>query len=161
MIVVAACTAFVSACTEGVDNEALEEHADYFVPADATDIVVAPDIPWVQKSFNVSRAPSEFAVSADKLNRATSDGWRLCQPSSPEWASHYDATLTPPRHTKQRTYVLYKNGVLVVLAGTHYDTNENTAAAAQKMTQHGMVIVRQGTDREAQETADSFKLSCE
>lgn len=163
MIVVGTCAALLSACTGDMGHEALEAHANYFVPADASDIVTAPDIPWVQKSFDVSRKPFEFAVSAEKLARAKSDGWTLCQQLDPEWTSYQDATLTPPRYTKQRAYVLHKGSALVVLVGK-YDSDtefvQQSAGPTEKMTQHGMVIVRSATDPEVQETVESFKLSC-
>lgn len=163
IIIVGACTALLCACTGEVGKEVLEAHADYFVPADASDIVTAPDIPWVQKSFDVSRKPFEFAVSAEKLARAKLDGWTLCQQSDPEWTSYQDATLTPPRYTKQRAYVLHKGSALVVLVGKYYSDTEfvqESGGPPEKMTQHGMVIVRSATDPEVQETVDSFKLSC-
>lgn len=158
---IAVCMSVLNACTNDADEGSLEEHANYFVPEDASEVVTAPDIPWVQKSFNVSRESSEFAIPADKLARTKSDGWRLCQPPGPEWMGFQDATLTPPRYTQQRAYVLYKDSVLVVLVGKYYSDAENTAAPSAKMDQHGMVIVRNATDQEAQETADSFKLSCD
>lgn len=163
IIAVGACIALLSACAGEMGRNALEEHADYFVPADASNVVTAPDIPWVQKSFNVSRTPSEFAVSEDKLVRAKSDGWTLCQQLNPEWTSYHDTTLTPPRYTKQRAYVLHKEGALVVLVGKYYSDMEfvqESGGPTKKMTQHGMVIVRNATDPEVQETVDSFKLSC-
>jgi hypothetical protein len=163
MIVVGACTALLCGCTGETRKDALEEYANYFVPADASDLVTAPDIPWVQKSFDVTRKPFEFAVTAETLARAKSDGWTLCQQLDPEWTSYQDATLTPPRYTKQRAYVLHKDSALVVLVGK-YDSDtefvQGSAGPTEKMTQHGMVIVRSATEAEVQETVDSFKLSC-
>ena len=163
IIVIGACAALLCACAGEAGKETLEAHADYFMPADASDIVTAPDIPWVQKSFKVSRKPFQFAVDEEKLTRAKSDGWILCQQLEPEWTSYQDATLTPPRHTRQRAYVLHKGSALVVLVGK-YDSDtefvQESAGPTEKMTQHGMVIVRSATEAEVQETVDSFKLSC-
>jgi len=163
MIIVCACIALLCACTGKVGNEALEVYANYFVPADASEVVTAPDLPWIQKSFEVKRIPSEFAVSADTLTRAKSDGWTLCGQSDPQWTEYQDATLTPPRHTRQRAYVLHKGSALVVLVGKYYSDiafQPDDAQTTDKKTQHGMVIVRNASDPEIQETVDSFKLSC-
>ena len=122
MIVVAGGIALLCACTGETDKDALEEYAKYFVPADASDIVTAPDLPWIQRSFDVKRAPFEFAVSADTLTRAKSDGWTLCQQLNPQWTEFQDATLAPPRYTRQRAYVLHKGNALVVLVGK-YDSD--------------------------------------
>lgn len=163
IVFAAACTALLNACNNGdseVSKANLEAYANYFMPEDAADVAIAPDLPWLQRSFNVSRGPLEFAVSTEKLSRAKADGWMLCEPSNPEWTGFDDATLTPPRHTQQKAYVLYKGGVLVVLTGKYYIDVESGSAPTAKMNQHGMVIVRNGTDREAQETAGSFNLTC-
>ena len=157
------CIALLCACTEKPGNDALEEYANYFVPADASEIVTAPDLPWIQRSFDVKRTPFEFAVSAETLTRAKSDGWTLCEQSDPQWTEYQDATLAPPRYTRQRAYVLHKGSALVVLVGKYYsDTafRPDDAGTTEKKTQHGMVIVRNASDPEVQETVDSFKLSC-
>jgi hypothetical protein len=163
MIVVTECIALLCACTGKTDKAALEEYANYFVPADASEIVTAPDLPWIQRSFDVERTPSEFAVSADTLTRAKSDGWTLCEQSDPQWTEYQDATLAPPRYMRQRAYVLHKGSTLVVLVGKYYSDSafsSDAAATTEKKTQHGMVIVRNASDPEVQETVDSFKLSC-
>ncbi len=159
----AMCMALSCACTNSAGESSkanLEEHANYFLPEDATDVVTAPELPWLQKSFNVSREPLEFAVSVEKLNHAMSEGWKLCEPSDREWKEFDDATFTPPRHTRQRVYVLSKDGVLAVLIGMYYTEIDGRSQAQVKMNQHGILIVRNATEQEAQETAQSFNLKC-
>jgi hypothetical protein len=147
------------ACSDGV-SASLEQYADYFVPEDAVEVVTAPGLSWLQESFSVRRVPLEFAVRKEVLDRAQADGWTLCESSSPAWTEFDDATLTPPRHTKQKAYVLYKDGILVVLTGTYYIDGESALVPEEEMNQQGMVIVRNATSTIAQETATTLNLTC-
>jgi hypothetical protein len=163
------CSALMGSCADGnnssADNSKLREIADSFVPEDSSDVTVAPGIPWVQVSFNVFRGPLEFAVDTKRFARAKAEGWKLCQQSTQEWTGYEDATVAPKRYTQQKAYVLYKEGVLVLLVGQYHSDREDLAikagsASTEKPMQHGTVIARDSTDEEAKEVAESFGLSC-
>lgn len=146
-------------------EETLREYANNFVPEDASNIVAAPSIPWIQISFDVRREPLEFAISADRLDRAKAEGWTVCQPSTADWTGYYDAKVTPRRYTQNRAYVLYKDGVLIELIGVYYSDSEATSVqksvgSAAGRVQHGMVIARNATEKEVVEAADVLGVSC-
>lgn len=144
----------------------LQDAANMFIPHDATEKVLAPDIPWVQISFNVRREPLEFAVSVEELSRAAADGWILCKPQTFEWMGFNDFSVTPNRYTKQRTYLLYKDGILITLLGMyHYASESSSVEADDRQTdmpiQHGVVIARNVAKEESLATANSQGLVCD
>jgi hypothetical protein len=166
--------AIVSACTndtgqksdtQGVKRTSASDEAALFIPNDAANVTTAAGIPWMQKSFDISRKPFEFGISPDQLLRAKTDGWTLCQPLSEEWMGYEDATTQPTRYVQQRAYVLHRRDVLVTLIGRYYADSELELAqklqTKDKTTQHAMVIARNSTAKEAQEVAESLALSCD
>lgn len=165
-------TAVTSVCRndEGVSTAwiavpTVAEHVSRFIPKDAIDLVTAPEIPWLQQTFDVSRKSPEFAVGTQELERARSDGWVVCQSSDPQWIGFYDATVTPQRYVRQKIYVLYNAGVLLTLVGRYYAPNEIALNAllmeSPPALQHVIVSARESTENELQETAEGFDLSCD
>lgn len=158
----------VAACTSGDasrDQELLEV-ANAFVPKDAAAKWIAPGIPWVQISFDVQRDPLEFAINADVLTQAKTNGWMLCEPRTPEWTGYDDFTVTPSRYTQHRKYMVHKDGVLITLLGVYYSASESTSVRkvdgrTDRPIQHGVVIARPASEEEAREAANSQLLSCD
>src|SRR5690242_20099155 len=58
----------------------LRQTAEEFVPQDASEKVVAPDLSWVQISFKVRRPWLVFAIDERRIREAKQAGWALCQP---------------------------------------------------------------------------------
>jgi hypothetical protein len=144
-------------------NEALLPSAEMFVPQDAMEKVVTSDLPWTQISFQVRRPWLKFAVDEDRISQAKIEGWGLCRPMSTDWDGYEDYAVTPPRYRRLRTYVLYRDGVLLQLIGI-YDTPLETMGpgkSGEKPVQQGVVIVRKATAKEALQTAADFHLSCD
>lgn len=152
--------------TVAVSREELHVRASEFVPEDASGKVTASGIPWVQISFDVQREPPEFAVTEARLAKAKSDGWTFCEPKSAEWSEYYDATTTHPNRYKQiREYMLYRAGVLITLVGTYESDSESTSVKkapgqTTKPTQHGYVIARNSSEKDALDFAATQALSC-
>jgi hypothetical protein len=152
--------------TVAVNRDELRARASEFVPADASRKVDASGIPWVQISFDVQREPLDFAVTEDRLAKAKSDGWMLCEPKSAEWSGYYDATTTPPNRYKQiREYMLYRAGVVITLVGTYESDSESTSVKkvpgqTTKPTQHGFVIAHASSEKDAFDFAAKQGLSC-
>jgi hypothetical protein len=141
----------------------LRQTAEEFVPQDASEKVVAPDLPWVQISFKVLRPWLVFAVDERRISEAKLAGWALCQPASAEWNGYEDHATTPPNYRRLRTYVLYRDGVLLQLIGI-YDTPIDTMGLGkrdEKPVQQGFVIARTATPNEVFQTAKNFDLSCD
>jgi hypothetical protein len=159
------CALFAGCAKVAQKDASLAEYAGQFIPTDATNKVTAPGIPWEQVSFDVTRAPLEFAVNESRLHQAAADGWKLCEPATSEWTGFTDMSVAPARYTQTRTYVLYRQGVLIVLIGTYYSASEAVAVRprddqAEKPVQHVVVISRQATEKEALETAAHQNLRC-
>jgi hypothetical protein len=148
-------------------NSALLNYANVFVPADATGKVKEPSIPWVQLSFDVFRAPLDFAVPESRLREAAADGWKVCRPATPDWNGYPDMSVTPARYTQTRTYVLYRDGVSLMIVGMYYSSSQSAAAKrdesgpSAKRVQHAMVIARWASEKEALEDAAQQALKCE
>src|SRR5690349_21398075 len=75
---------------------ALRQTAEDFVPQDAAERVVAPDLPWVQISFKVRRPWLVFAVDERRIREAKLAGWALCQPPNSEWNGYEDHAAPAP-----------------------------------------------------------------
>ena len=161
-----ALAALFSGCTKVAQKDAsLSEYANQFVPADATQRMTAPGIPWEQVSYDVLREPLEFAIAEPRLRQATADGWKLCEPATSEWTGYTDMSVTPARYTQARTYVLYRDGVQIMLMGMYYSASEAASVKkhdgqADKPVQHGVVIARRASEKEALETAAQQNLHC-
>jgi hypothetical protein len=158
---------WAAACSrDGRQDAVLSEHASGFVPNDAADKVTASGLPWVQISFTVRRPPLEFAIDEARLSEAASKGWSLCRPSTTEWEGYADATVTPPRYTQHRIYVLHKDGILIMLTGLYYSDSEQDSVtkrpkSAEMPVQQVYVIARKATTEEALEAAAAQGLSCD
>lgn len=168
-ILVAASAALLGACTQdGSDptKASLRQHAEKFVPQDAVERIVEPELPWVQISFTVRRPPLEFAVDESRLAQARADGWALCQPTTSEWEGFEDARVTPVRYRQERVFVLYKGGVQITLLGI-YDSPSKEVSVRKREgqtetpIQRGYVIARKATEEEALAAAAAHGLSCE
>ena len=141
----------------------LRSAAEAFVPQDAVERTVAPDMPWVQISFNVRRPWLEFAFDEHRIGEAKAEGWGLCQPVSSEWEGYEDRAVTPPSYRRVRTYVLYRDGVALQLIGI-YDVPLEAMGLGkrdEKPVQQGIVIARRATAKEALQIAANFQLSCD
>jgi len=148
----------LTACSEqGLHrtNAQLREAAEAFVPADATDKLVAPGIPWVQLSFNVRRPWLEFAVDENRIARARSEGWRVCGPAKSEWESYWDEGTTPPRYERHKMVVLYKAGTMLTLIGMYDGPEEN------QPIQQGVVISQSLSEKAARAEAAKMLMKCE
>jgi hypothetical protein len=161
---IAAFAALLAGCNHDTSGKAaLREAADAFVPPDAAARVVAPDLPWVQITFNVRRPWLEFAVNEKRINQAKVEGWRLCRPTSAEWDGYEDHAVTPPIYRRLRTYVLYKDGILLQLFGI-YDKPLETMGLGKRddePVQQGIVLASKSTAKEALQMAENFQLSCD
>lgn len=156
--------ALLPACSRNTPGEAaIREVAEAFVPQDATEKVLAPDTPWVQISFNVRRPWLEFAVDEKRINRAKLEGWDLCRPATAEWAGHEDVVVASASYRRLRTYVLYREGVLVQLLGMYDSPLESVGleGEAEPAIQQGFVIAKKATEKDALRMAADFKLSCD
>jgi hypothetical protein len=145
------------------DQATLREYARTFtfIPLDATEAVVALDIPWVQISFDVRREPFEFAVGTMRLAQAKEEGWAVCEPKTTEWVGYRDATVTPNRYKQAREYVLYEDGVLITLLATYESAREATSVKkgigkTERPDQHGVVIARNSTEKLARSDSDDL-----
>jgi hypothetical protein len=160
----AAFAVLLVSCNDDVSRrETLRQTAETFVPQDASDTRVVPDLSWVQISFNARRPWLVFAVNEHRIAEAKSAGWRLCRPTNADWEGYEDDTVTPPTYRRLRTYLLYKDGISLQLIGI-YDRVPGTSAplgADEKPLQQGIVIARRATQQEALQTAANFKLACD
>jgi hypothetical protein len=149
-----------------LETAPLIQAASQFVPQDALDKLNTSGLPWVQIDFNVRRKPLRFAFSDSQLNQALSDRWTVCRPKTAEWTAFQDVIVTPSRYVQRRTYVLFRNGVLIVLMGNYSSANEATSIKkledqGEMPVQHGVVIARNANDHEARAVAESQALSCD
>jgi len=161
----ALCTGACSNRSAELSRARLEGYASEFVPQDATGRKTEPGIPWVQLSFTVRRAPLEFPIDANRLLQATADGWTLCQPMPSEWTSYLDMSVTPARYRQTRTYVLYREGVLLLLVGMYDGDSEATAVKRggnrmEMPVQHVAVVARPSSAPESREVAARQNLTC-
>ncbi|HKQ29893.1 MAG TPA: hypothetical protein VJS66_01300, partial [Burkholderiales bacterium] len=128
------------------------------------DVHRAPDIPWVQISFNVRRKKFEFATSEKKLAEAQSGGWMVCRPRNATWTIFIDGMTVPNRRVHERVLLLYRNGALITLVGRYYDLELSTSRdnpASVAPVQHGAVIARMVSESELRGSIDTLRLSCE
>jgi hypothetical protein len=151
-------------CTRDVSGQVeLRKVAEEFVPPDASETIVAPGLPWLQISFNVRRPWLQFAFDENRIRGAQLTGWKLCRPATGEWEGYEDRTATPPNYRRQRTYLLYKDGVSIQFFGT-YDTPLNTLGTGksnEKPVQQGILIAKREPTSEALQMAANFQLSCD
>lgn len=156
--------ALIVGCTHDVPGQVeLRKVAEQFVPPDASETMVAPSLPWLQISFNVRRPWLEFAFDENRIRDAQLAGWKLCRPTTGEWEGYEDRAVTPPNYRRQRTYLLYKDGVSMQFFGT-YDTPLNSSGTSnrdEKPVQQGILIARRETTSEALQMAANFHLSCD
>jgi len=113
------------------------------------------------------RATRSFGVSyrRQSLLQATADGWTLCQPMPSEWTSYLDMSVTPARYRQTRTYVLYREGVLLLLVGMYDGDSEATAVKRggnrmEMPVQHVAVVARPSSAPESREVAARQNLTC-
>ena len=121
-------------------------------------------IPWVQISFKLQRPALQFDDS--KINHAQRSGWKTCRPPTDAWASYVDTDGVPPgRYVQARTYMLYRNGVVVAVVAKYSSESAETAvkkgaAAAAVPAQSGMVIAGTSTEQQFLDRAASQGLAC-
>lgn len=156
-VAAAAVTAALGACNQHAPaaQAPLAQAAESFVPLDAMERQLAPNLPWVQISFNVRRPWLQFAIDEQRIQQAQSEGWELCRPASAEWEGYEDATGPSLTYKRLRTYVLYREGVLIQLIGMY-----QSPGGAQQPIQQGVVIAREATKEEARQMAGNFQLTC-
>jgi hypothetical protein len=156
--------ALVTGCSQNMSGQVeLRKTAEQFVPSDADERIVAPDLPWLQISFNVRVPWLQFAFDENRIKDAQRSGWRLCQPTTSEWESYEDRSVTPPSYRRQRTYILYKDGSSIQFFGM-YNTPVNESGPGnsnEKPVQQGILIAKKETLSEALQMAASFHLSCD
>jgi hypothetical protein len=143
----------------------LREYANSFVPADAQDRIVAPDVPWAQISFRVRPLPLQFPFRREELARARANGWTVCEPADPGWTGYDDMRTTPSHYTQTRTAVLYNGSALAILSAWYVTESEAKAIKgdrqyAEPPIQQAVVVVRPSTTAEAVEFARSQEVYC-
>jgi hypothetical protein len=163
-LVAAVWVALVTGCTQDMSGQGeLRKTAEQFVPSDADERIVAPDLPWLQISFNVRRPWLQFAFDENRIKDAQRSGWRLCRPTTSEWEGYEDRAVTPPSYRRQRTYLLYKDGSSIQLLGM-YNTPLNELGpgnGSEKPVQQGILIAKKENLSEALLMAANFHLSCD
>lgn len=150
----------------GPAREELLQYAEQFVPADASKKIISPDVPWVQVSFEVRRAPLEFAIDEERLVQEKANGWMLCRPTTSEWMGTAYGDATVERYRQTRIFVLYKDGVYIQLTGEYDSSSEATSVRkidgqTEKPIQHFYVIARRTTDAETRQMAMYLGLACD
>lgn len=148
----------------GQYNQAtLQRTAEAFVPSDAEDLIVAPGLPWLQISFRVRRRWLDYAFDEKRLERARAEGWMLCKPSGADWEGYEDYAVKPPQYTRQKIYVLYRDGISLTFIGMYFTAVEGGARAPreERPTQQGIVSGVHATREQALQTASKFQLSCD
>jgi hypothetical protein len=151
-------------CTHDVSGQAaLRKIAEAFVPPDATEEIVAPNLPWLQISFNVRRPWLQFAFDERRIKDAQLGGWKLCRPTTEEWEGYEDHAVTPPNYRQLRTYILYKDGVSIQFFGMYNRPLNSLGAGSRDDTpiQQGIIIARKETTPEALQMAENFHLYCD
>jgi hypothetical protein len=136
--------------------------AEAFVPSDATDKVTT-DRPSTQIAFKVRRPWLQFAIDERRIAQAKADGWKICSPPSAEWVGYEDASVTPPIYRRHRTYILFRDDLLIQLFGIYDNPIDSIAGGnttEQPPVQQGVVIASKATAAEMEQTASDFHLSC-
>jgi hypothetical protein len=164
-IVVCTLSILLAACPGPRKGPPLAEVANQFIPIDAEQKTTATGIPWLQISFNVQREPFDFGIDESTLRRAVADGWKLCEPTKAEWTGYMDMSTQPAQYTQTRTYVLYRDGVLVTLIGMYNSPNEAASVrkhegVGDRPLQQDFVIVSHASEHESLETAAKHNLRC-
>ena len=148
------------------DIQALKSAAQEFVPEQASELTQEDGLPWVQMNFKVAGDPAAALFNDGRMASAKREGWRICRPSSEGASAFEDRTVTPARQRTQTAAVLFRGGIVVVIAAVH-DTLEEPRAidgmAAQQpaVFQQLMVIARHADAKEFEETAKSLNAQCE
>jgi hypothetical protein len=142
----------------------LREAASRFVPRDARNLIEAPGLPWIQLSFEVTRAPAEFGISLDQLKGAQRDGWLLCEQATPAWNGFDDMRQEPMRYVTERTYMLHTDETLLVMIGRHehetegaWKTNRERETAT---VQNVFITAHRTNEQEARKQAADLGLQC-
>lgn len=142
----------------------LREAARRFVPHDAQNVVEAPGLPWIQLSFEVTRAPTEFGIGLDQLKAAQRDGWLLCEQATPAWNGFDDTRQEPMRYLTERTYMLYTDETLVVMIGRHEHETEGAWKANRERgaatVQNVFITAHRVNGQEARKQAADLGLQC-
>ena len=163
-ILIIALTAMIMGCErERSAPDTLQQLAETFVPSDAAEKIVAPDLPWLQISFRVRRPGLDFAFDEKRIERARAEGWTVCQAIGPQWEGYQDYAVTPRRHTRLRSYILYRSGTSLTLMGI-YDSPIDELPLAQREDrpmQQGILIAKNEAERHAIEAAANLKLKCD
>jgi hypothetical protein len=147
------------------DKGPLRQLATSFVPSDAIELRKSSDVPWVQMDFQASRGPKEFAVATERLAKARSDGWLLCEPTDSAWTEFDDLSVQPRRYIAERSFMLYKADTLVVLLG-RYEFENKTAweyanqTPAARLVQHAVIIAQPSSEDDARTRASEQGLQC-
>jgi hypothetical protein len=144
------------------DRATLQRTAEAFVPSDAEDLIVAPGLPWLQISFRVHRPWLEFAFDEKHLEHARTEGWMLCKSPSADWVGYEDYAVKPPQYTRQKMYVLYRDGISLTIIGMVFTPLEAVPLAPREPNplQQGFVSGLNASEQQALQTASDLKLSC-
>jgi hypothetical protein len=169
LVIMVSSTLLFGACSHKevqLTREKLIETASQFVPQDASDRFIAPQIPWVQISFNVQRPPLQFAIDEGKLTYAKESGWIICRPKTDDWVGYLDLTMGRHEYVQTRTYMLYQHGVMITLVGRYLSVGEEASVrkgdvGSGTRTQDGMVIAGGSTEGDFRDRAASQSLECE
>lgn len=151
--------------SEGPSKDQIAELARELLPSDAFEVKEEPNAPWVQLSFHVQRAPEQFAIAEERFQRAATEGWLLCEPPTQAWNSYPDAREDPPVYTQQRTYELYRDGVLLTVIGSFHYESEQAAEEVKREQKHKpvqevYVVGTRSTLQNANREADGKALVC-
>lgn len=159
--------AFGAGCTNSnnaADKAGLREAARRFVPQDARNVVEAHNLPWIQLSFEVTRAPAEFGIGLDHLKAAQRDGWHLCEQATSAWNGFDDTRREPMRYVTERTYMLYTDGALLVMIGRHEHETEGAWKANRERgaatVQSVFITAHHATGQDARKQAAELGLQC-
>jgi hypothetical protein len=160
---------FLGSCSHGnaqLTREQLIESASRFVPQDASDRFIAPQIPWVQISFNVKRPPLQFAIDQGTLASAKEKGWTICKPKTDEWVGYLDLANGRNEYIQTRTYMVYRHGVMITLVARYVSASEEASvrkgdANSGARTQDGAVIAGGASESEFRDKVASQSLECE
>lgn len=145
-------------------DASLREAASRFVPPDARNLFEAPDLPWIQLSFEVTRAPTEFGIGLDQLEGAQRDGWLLCERNTPDWAGFDDMRQEPMRYVTERAYMLHTDGILMVVIGRHEHETEGAwkteSERGTAIVQNVFITAHRANEQEARAQAADLGLQC-
>ena len=151
--------AATTACT--AEPHLLPEH---LIPLDASDVVRAPDIPWLQLSFRVTRNYPKFAFDENTVRSWKTAGWRVCD-SAAGWSNFVDQSRSDAAQVHQRIVLLRKQGEMITLVGRYLSDAPSGRPSASGLPtsseQFGILIRQNMPPPEVEAAVKSLGLICE